>query len=479
MSRSTTNINGFEFRGFQAELEDLQQTHYEHIQRIPETTYYDEFAKDEFCSLWPEYYKQYVEGWSRSYYLGTKHLAAIMEFAHPNHSITTLDQESWHQAIQATRYGLSILPRVRALSVINELDQVKYTQSSAAGYSYIGAKGPLYGLNHDRAIRRAKATLYSATAEDGLGIEHALTEAVPDTGYTRTQLADLTEKTKVRGVWGRTFHYILLEGTSARPLIEAIMDSDTFIQIGSDPITNVPKVLTETKRHCKWLYSIDWSKFDATVNRFEINTAFDLMKEKLYFPDFDTEMAFELCRQLFIHKKIAAPNNKIYWSHKGIPSGSYFTSLVGSIVNRLRIEYLWRLKFGRGPTIIYTLGDDSLVGDDQYYPPDTFADLAYPIGWIVNPDKTECSTNPGNVTFLGRTVKGSVNQRDLKKCIRLLMLPEYEVSTGRISAFRAKAIAEDAGGTSEMLNRVAKRLERKYGLADTSEVPSQFIAYHP
>lgn len=479
MSRSTINLNGYEFRDFQGDLEDLHQTHHEQIQRPPGMTYYDEYAKDEFVSLYPEYFRQNVEGWSRSFYDGTKHLQSIMEFALPNIPITLLDQESWHQAIQATRDGLSILPRVRAFSVIDELDQIKYTQSSAAGYSYLGAKGPPYETNHKRAITRAKATLYSATAEDGEGVEHAIRQAVPDTGYTRTQLADLTERTKVRGVWGRAFHHILLEGSSARPLIEAIMDNDTFIQIGSDPLTNVPRILTETKRHCKWLLSVDWSKFDATVSRFEINAAFDLMKEKLQFPDFDTEMAFELSRQFFIHKKIAAPDHKIYWSHKGIPSGSYFTSVVGSIVNRLRIEYLWRLRFGRGPMQIYTLGDDSLIGDDAFYPPDELADKAYTYGWIINPDKTEYSTNPGSVSFLGRSVQGSVNQRNLKKCIRLLLLPEYEVKSGSISAFRAKAIAQDAGGTSEMLNRVAKRLERKFGIADISDVPTQFIAYHP
>nr|UFE16632.1 RNA-dependent RNA polymerase [Brassica campestris chinensis cryptic virus 1] len=479
MDKSTININGYEFREFQGELEDLNQTHSEQIRREPEVTYFDEFAKAEFLDLYPEYYRQYVEGWSRSYYMRSKHMESIFKFSNQNHSINELQPESWQHAIEATRDGLSILPRVRALSVKTELDQVKYIQSSAAGYGYIGAKGPLYGENHDRAIRRAKATLYSATAEDGQGIDYAIRESVPDVGYTRTQLADLTEKTKVRGVWGRAFHYILLEGTSARPLIEAIQEGQSFIMIGSDPIVNVPYVLTETKALCKWLMSLDWSSFDATVNRFEINAAFDLMKEHLVFPDFDTEMAYELCRQIFTHKKVAAPDGKIYWSHKGIPSGSYFTSLVGSIVNKLRVEYLWHLKFGRSPKVTFTLGDDSLIGDDHYYPPDELADKAYNLGWLVNPDKTEYSTLPGSITFLGRSVLGSVNQRELKKCIQLLLLPEFPVESGEISAFRAAAIANDAGGNSEMLNRVARRLKRKYGIAETHQVPLYFRRYQP
>lgn len=479
MGKSTINLNGYEFTDFVSSLEDLHQTHSEQVRRTPEVTYLDNYAKAELLDMYPNLYQQWIEGWSRSYYTRAKHLEAVMKYANQNIPIETLHRQHWSDSIEEIRDGLRSLPRVRALSVVKQLDQVYYIQSSSAGYGYLGAKGPYKELNHDRAIRRAKATLYSATASDGEGIDHVIRESVPDVGYTRTQLTDLTEKTKVRGVWGRAFHYILLEGTSARPLLEAIMQGNTFIQIGSDPVFNVPHILSETKKECKWLYSIDWSTFDASVHRFEINTAFDLLKERVDFPDFDTEMAYELCRQLFIHKKVAAPDGKIYWSHKGIPSGSYFTSLIGSIVNRLRIEYLWRLKFGRGPKSCYTLGDDSLVGDDHFYPPDELANRAIYYGWTINAEKTECSTNPESVTFLGRTIHGGVNQRDLKRCIRLLLLPEYPVSSGDISAFRAASIADDAGNTSEVLNRIAKRLERKYGKLERSSVPSYFIRYVP
>ncbi|UTQ50848.1 MAG: RNA-dependent RNA polymerase [Plant associated deltapartitivirus 2] len=479
MDKSTINLNGYEFKQFSSELEDLHQNHSEEVRRMPNITLYDQFALDELSDLYPQLYEQWIFQWSRSYYTSDKHLEAVMKYANQNIPINRLNQDVWTQAVDAVRDGLRNLQRVRALSVKTELDIVKYIQSSSAGYGYIGAKGPLREFNHMRAIKRALATLYSATAADGEGPDYAIRESVPDVGYTRTQLTDLTEKTKIRSVWGRSFHYILLEGTSAKPLLEGLMTNPTFIQIGSDPIFNVPAKLSELHEKFKWLYSVDWSTFDATVHRFEINTAFDLIKERLFFPDFDTEMAFELSRQLFIHKKIAAPDGKIYWSHKGIPSGSYFTSIIGSIVNRLRMEYLWRLKYGRGPGCCYTLGDDSLIGDDLYYNPQELSDTAMQYGWIINPDKTECSTNPGAITFLGRTSVGGQNQRDLKRCVRLLLLPEYPVASGDISAFRAKAIAQDAGGNSEVLNRIAKRLKQKYGIADESVVPSYFRVYQP
>ncbi|QED42871.1 ORF1 [Dactylorhiza cryptic virus 1] len=467
----------FTFNDFQADLEDLHETHSERVRRESEVTYYDEYAKNELLSYEPRLYEQVIEGWSRSYYSGQKHLQAIMQYALPNKSITMVDQHDWNQSVIAVKNGLRSLPTVRAFSIESQLDQVYYIQSSSAGYGYQGAKGPLYHDNHMRAIRRAKATLYSAIKPDGEGLDYAIKESVPDVGYTRTQLADITQTTKVRGVWGRAFHYILLEGASARPLLEAAMSSSTFIMVGRDPVKTVPVLLSNTSAQCRWLTALDWQTFDATVNRFEIDTAFSILKEHLIFPTKDDEQNFEFCRLMFIHKKIAAPDGKIYWSHKGIPSGSYYTSLIGSIVNRLRIEYLWRLKFNRGPQICYTLGDDSLIGDDDFYSPTEIANKASDLGWILNPNKTECSTIPGEVTFLGRTSKGNLNHRDLKRCLRLLILPEYQVTSGSISAFRAQSIAEDAGNTSEILNTIARRLKRRYGIADEADVPTYLRRY--
>ncbi|UTQ50922.1 MAG: RNA-dependent RNA polymerase, partial [Plant associated deltapartitivirus 4] len=471
MAATNINIRDFVFTDFQSELECTNQRHHEGVGRESETIYEDEFAKAELLEIEPHLYERWIQGWARSYYTGEKHLDAILQYATPNIPINRLNQHVWRQSVEAVRDGLRSLSRVRALSVQTELDSVYYIQSSSAGYGYHSAKGEQGGEVHNRAIRRAKATLYDAIRPDGHGIEYVIKESVPDVGYTRTQLANIAENLKVRGVWGRAFHYILLEGTTARPLLESAQVSNTFMMIGRDPTTSVPGLLSSIKGQYKWLTSIDWSQFDATVSRFEIQTAFDLLKERVIFPDFETEMCFELCKQLFMHKKIAAPDGKIYFSHKGIPSGSYYTSLIGSVVNRLRIEYLWRLRFNRGPQACYVLGDDSLIGDDDLFDPADIAEMAYPLNWLTNPNKTECSTIPGMITFLGRTVKGGMNQRDLKRCLRLLILPEHPVESGDISAYRAESIAADAGFTGSVLNTIAKRLKKFYGIASEEEVP--------
>lgn len=465
------------FRSFKSDLELFTGTHVHRVRREPYTTITDKYAKELLINNYPELYRKSIVGWSRSYYDPERHLNAILNYATPDIPESKIDHNLYSQCMDVVRHGFHSLPRVKAFDVRTELDKVSYKASTAAGYDYQGAKGPIDGDNHKKAVRRARAIVGDVSERGNEGMDNAILTMVPDVGHTRTQLTDLTEKMKVRNVWGRAFHYILIEGTTADPLIHEFMKHDTFYHIGRDPLDSVPQVISKAARAGRWLYAIDWKQFDATVSRFEINAAFDLIKEIMYFPNYQTEVAFEVSRQLFIHKKIAAPNGKIYWVHKGIPSGSYFTSIIGSIVNRLRIEYMWRTILGRGPRVCYTQGDDSLSSDDSFISPEQFADVANQIGWIFNPEKTEYSTNPSEISFLGRTSMGGLNLRDTTKCIRLLVYPEYPVDSPRISAYRARSIADDAGGRSEILNRIADKLRADYGEASEDEVPFYFKRY--
>nr|QXV86361.1 RNA-dependent RNA polymerase [Partitiviridae sp.] len=476
MTGNNFNITGYDFRDFNEEFSFLYSGHPHVIRREQGVTYHDEYAKSELCARYQELYDQYIPGWSRSFYLGSKHMESIRQYDSINRSAQDIEVSAYKKAYFHVQERLRSLPIVRAFDVLTELDLVKFESTSAAGYNYFGRKGEVGGENHIKAIRQAKAILWSSYNQTE-GIDHIIKQMVPDVGYTRTQLADVNEKTKVRGVWGRAFHYILLEGTSAHPLLNAFVNSNTFIHIGPDPTNSVPHLLSAVSETCKWLYAIDWSQFDATVHRFEIHAAFDLLKEHIFFPNKETEQAFEISRQLFIHKKIAAPDGNVYWSHKGIPSGSYYTSMIGSIVNMLRITYMWFVLKERPPSACFVQGDDSLSGDDERIEPIQFQQVAEPAGWILHPNKTEISRYPEGVTFLGRTSSGGMNARDLKRCLRLLILPEYPVPSGAISAYRAHSIAKDAGGLSVVLNEISRALERKYGRASEKDVPKQFIIY--
>lgn len=467
----------YEFLDYTGDVELLPEKHGHYVRREPYVTYVDKWAKELFINTHEELFRQYIDGWSRSYYDPARHLEAITNYATPNIPLSNLNVDLYRQCVEFVRQGFHSLPRVRAYDVRTELDKVSYKASSAAGYDYQGAKGPIGGFNYKRAVRRARAIVGDVSDRGTPGMEHAIRTMAPDVGHTRTQLANITEKTKVRNVWGRAFHYILIEGTSADPLIKMFSKEKTFYHIGRDPLDSVPEVISEAAGAGKWLYAIDWKQFDATVSRFEIITAFEIIRELIEFPNYQTEVAFILSREIFIHKKITAPDGSVYMVHKGIPSGSYYTSIIGSIINRLRIEYLWRTITGHGPLVCYAQGDDSISSDNDFIPPERFAEVANGIGWIMNPDKTEYSTVPSEVTFLGRTMMGGSNLRDIMKCMRLLIYPEYPVESPQISAYRAQSIAEDAGDRSVILNRIADKLRADYGVAPENEVPQYFKRY--
>ncbi|UTQ50850.1 MAG: RNA-dependent RNA polymerase [Plant associated deltapartitivirus 3] len=472
------DIRDYQFTEFTQELEELPGDHPHIIRREPEQVITDNYALAILNDAYPTLYEQSLQGWARSYYTQEGHMNTIMAYATPDTPYSAVNHELYQQAFDAVQNELCSLPLTRAFNVLTDLDKIRYEQSSSAGYNYIGPKGPIDGDNHKRAIRSAVACMWSALRDTDGGPAYFLTQSVPDVGYTRTQLADLSVKTKVRGVWGRAFHYILLEGTAARPLLDAFIEGKTFLHIGEDPQHSVPDILSNVSRHAKWLYALDWSGFDTSVSRFEIEHAFKLLKARILFPNNETEQVYELSRLLFTHKKIAAPDGKIYWSHRGIPSGSFYTTMIGSIINRLRVEYIWRQIKGRGPKLCYTQGDDSLIGDDELIHPRDMAAVAAPLGWTINTDKTAFSTSPEFVTFLGRTTYGGFNQRELMRCIRLLVFPEHPVESGSISAFRARAINQDSGHTSEIIRTVAERLRRLYGIPSDKDVPAHFRRYY-
>lgn len=326
-------------------------------------------------------------------------------------------------------------------------------------------------------MKRALATVASCINPDQ-GIDYCLLNSVPDLGFNRTQLTRLDEKLKVRSVWGRAFHYILLESLAAQPFSDALRAADTFIHFGKDPIVSVPDLIDTRRQQSPVLLTADWSDFDASIHVYEILTAFRIIHNCVNFPDPESEIAFYLMVQLFIHKKLAAPDGCTYMIQRGTPSGSAWTTIVNSIINALRIRYLILKITGHQPNSCDTLGDDSFTALRDWLSINDLCRAAHKESWSIRPDKTLQSQTQAKIVFLGRSSQGGLNQRDLAKCCLLLLLTEYPVSSGEISAYRAMSIARDAGNTSAILNRTAYRLRKRYGLAPVSRVPRALRSWY-
>lgn len=173
---------------------------------------------------------------------------------------------------------------------------------------------------------------------------------IPAKAFHRGQLKGISDgvsytpediEYKDRLVWGLDGATILVEAQYAPSLIEWLKQSAMWYAGGKEP-GELRRLVKYYNRACNYWTSIDYSKFDQTIPSWLINVAFDMVKR--CFPrDCHNELDW-ICYN-FIHTHILVGGVGDVQKHRGIPSGSNFTQLIGSIVNALMmLTYVASLK---------------------------------------------------------------------------------------------------------------------------------------
>lgn len=135
-------------------------------------------------------------------------------------------------------------------------------------------------------------------------------------------------KLKDRSVWGFDAATVAIEGQYARPLIEAL--THHFMQYAGGKSNRLLSHLIYTYGVGKYWCSTDISQFDQHVQAWHIHLAFNLIRD--LFPE-DCKKELDWIEHNFIHTSIICFDGQIRHKSKGVPSGSYFTQVVGSICN--------------------------------------------------------------------------------------------------------------------------------------------------
>ena len=213
--------------------------------------------------------------------------------------------------------------------------------------------------------KNVKEILYSVSKlESEIAINNS--PIIPAIAYHRAQISRNGEtKQKDRLVWGIDAATNSIEGKYARPLINHLVGNWYNYAGGLNPYELRERVNQVTGRSKNWLSS-DYSGFDQTVPAWIIKDCFKIIKEEFFSPEFYQELDW-IC-QRFICTHILFSNDVVYVKTKGIPSGSYFTQVIGSMVNfLLYVTFLW--KSGVMPNCVekdrinlLVMGDDSLLG---------------------------------------------------------------------------------------------------------------------
>ena len=233
----------------------------------------------------------------------------------------------------------------------------------------------------------------------------------PCVAYYRTQARmqpDASFKQSVRLVWGFPFAMTILEGQYARPLIDLFKSVDTPYALGFRKAELGARLNSFSWKN--FVGSFDWSKFDSTMPAQIISLTFKLMRK--FFTEVD-EDTWQRIVKYFIFTPILMPNGKVYvGKNHGIPSGSYFTNLVGSLANLLMMEYLSiECKFKLQEVLVH--GDDSIVASNQELPLKEMALVAAQhFGMTLHPDKQRYTKKDHNLEFLSHMWIGGRPYRD-------------------------------------------------------------------
>lgn len=221
-------------------------------------------------------------------------------------------------------------------------------------------------------------------------------------------------KQKDRGIWGLDGVTVSLESQYAIPLMEHLSRSCPWYAGGKSPV-DYTHILNGWRNRTFYWYSLDFSKFDQTVPAWLIGHVFELIKK--CFPA-STHRELDWICDNFINTKIVMQGGDVLQKHRGIPSGSFFTQIVGSICNALVIMtylnsvvkkipekrvtgalYLTAASNGTNVKMM-TMGDDNIFFTvNEIDIRDLSSYVLANFGMVIHPDKTDWHSSTDNSVY--------------------------------------------------------------------------------
>lgn len=235
----------------------------------------------------------------------------------------------------------------------------------------------------DKASKSSGAPLFlrksDALAED-LGRAKAIATGrvapPPNVAYHRTQ------EEKIRLVWGYPLSVLMLEGRFMLA-IERGLRFGEFPYLYGYTSSGINGRLSSLA-YSSVQYCLDWSKFDSSMPHRIIHAVFSVIRS--WFAEVD-ETAWDVVTRYFCTCPVIMPDGYIYHRRtRGIPSGSWFTQLVGSMTNQFLTKYISYLTGDRIRECVY-LGDDSVLGMDRMPNIALWAAESRKIGMTIHPRK--------------------------------------------------------------------------------------------
>lgn len=336
-------------------------------------------------------------------------------------------------------------------------------EDTHAGYSFIRTGKKLKGEYMDGIFLE-----WSRNLKEALNRGSFNTPILPG---TRTQASgaidDLTGefthkcKLKTRLVNMVDILTIITELQFSRPFQDVMEHVPWYA--GGKSMTDISDTIFDLRSRFRYYVSIDYSAFDQTLSDWLIEDAFSVIKAAFKGMSPEESRQFDLVVHDFIHKELETGYGLIS-VHKGVPSGSMFTSIIDSICNRLMVGTYLRAIDTKGEMII--MGDDNLLYTSYELDRTKLASyLRHNFGVTTHADKCTYGTNEDNPEFLSRFWRPGGQWRHPNVILSKMLYPE------RFRNYKS-------GGTDPYLVIYSYILTYKLGMYELLDV-DKFLREHP
>lgn len=273
-----------------------------------------------------------------------------------------------------------------------------------------------------------KAESQTRALERGLQILGGEKGPEPCLAFKRTQFDD-----KTRLVWGYPYSMTAIEGLVAYPLIQRFKGGCTPMAFAI-PSGALGTKLRVASYHNEWAYSLDMSAFDATISAELIKIAFKILRTW-----YDTKQVepisgksvgevFNIIETYFITTPIVMPDLMLYTGKRhGVPSGSFFTQMIDSVVNVIiggTISHRFNLNVPKQG--IFVLGDDLLMWSNRRVNLDAISQFAAEHLHVKlhGSEKSSCYHYDDVIHYLGRDWVNGLPTLAESDIIKRMVYPE-------------------------------------------------------
>lgn len=387
--------------------------------------YMKRMSQDNLATLWDDNVASVLEeqGYSieddpRSVYKVEKLYEALAKYGPRNAPRVAMNEQCIQSGVSLA-YTCFARPLDEPTLELSEFtpDLVYAITSNHKGSAGLTAWGQTKAESYVRAYERGRQQILGQKAPD------------PCVAFKRTQFND-----KTRLVWGYPYAMTALEGIFARPLIERFKLGNTPMAFGMTTGLLGSK-LRVSSRHKEWAYSTDVSSYDSSIAGELIAVAFKILGTWF---DLDAiepgtqtpyKVIWEQIVHYFIHTPIFMPDGNVYKGKKhGVPSGSYFTQMIDSVVNVIVVGALsMHFSLHVDKDDIFVLGDDVLFWSNRDLNLQDLSEYATrTFGMKFNYDKSAKYHWDETIHYLGRDWENgipSLSERDI--LVRMVQPESY------------------------------------------------------